>query len=110
MQTFIISKKLIIVAACLFFALGLIQIMDWIIFCNQPGIDSLSMAETNAKHLDSLPPFLQGYFRYPLVSTLACMLFFLFAGLLFLSLKKKPYRVVAIFTFVLAFWQLFSLM
>ena len=110
MQTVIISKKLIIVAACLFFALGLIQIIDWIIFCNQPGIDSLSMPETNAKYLDRLSPLLQGYFRYPIVSTLACMSFFLLAGLLFLRLEKKLYRVVAIFTFVLAFWQLFSLM
>ena len=103
-------KKLIIVAACLLFALGLIQVMDWIIFCNQPGNDALSMSELNAKHLDTFPPLLQSYFRYPLVSTLGCMLFFLLAGLLFLRLKKVPYRVVAIFTFVLAFWQLFSLM
>ncbi|HEX6428382.1 MAG TPA: hypothetical protein VF008_11875 [Niastella sp.] len=104
------SKKLIIVTASLFFALGLIQIMDWIIFCDRPGNDGLPMAEFYAKYLDRLPPLLQGYFRYPVVSTLACMLFFMLAGLLFLRLKKKPYRMVAIFTFVLAFWQLFTLM
>ena len=105
-----LKKLIIIVSACLLFALGLFQVMDWIIFCGQPGNDSLSIAELNAKRLTGMPPFLQGYFRNPLVSTVACMLFFLVAGLLFLRLEKKPYRVVAIFTFVLAFWQLFTLM
>lgn len=99
-----------IVFAFLFFTLGLLQLLDWILFSIHTENEKLSLSELHAVYVAHFPGWLQPYFQHPVISTLGCMLLFAAASVLFISIRKKIFLVLAIISFVLAFWQLFSLM
>ena len=102
-------KKKIILATS-FFLLGSIQITDWIFFAYKGDNEKLNISDLNAKYEERFPPILQLYFHNPVVSTLVCFFLHLTAGLIFINTKKKIFFVLGILSFVLAFWELFSLM
>jgi hypothetical protein len=99
-----------IVIALLLFLLGVIQLTDWILFSTREENKNLAIMNLNSRYLERFSPVLQSYFRNPIISTLACMLFFATASVLFFREKKKIFWILGIISFILAFWQLFSLM
>lgn len=102
-------KRKIIVAIVLFF-LSFIQIADWIIFAYKGENENLNIADLNAKYTERFPSILQLYFGNTGISTLVCTLLFITAGLIFITEKGKKYFVAGILSFLMAAWQLFSLM
>jgi hypothetical protein len=99
-----------IVIAIFLLALGLIQLIDWIIFAIRTENEKLSASEIHAEYVSHFPVWLQAYFENTVISTLACMFLFAIASVLFITERRKLFLVLGIFSFVLAFWQLFSLL
>ena len=72
--------------------------------------EKLNWAEFKIKYNERLPSFLQPLYQKPIIIILILMIFFTVSGLLFINARKKIFFVLGILSFVLAFWQLFSLM
>ena len=102
--------KIRLLLAFLFFVLGLLQLSDWILFSIRTEKRKMSLQEVHAEYVAHFPNWLQPYFENAIISTLGCMLLFAVASGLFISERKKPYLVMGIISFILGFWQLFSLM
>jgi hypothetical protein len=98
-----------IVLSFLLFILGLIQLMDWILFSIHTENEKLSKLELHAEYVDHFPGWLQLYFQDIIISTFGCALLFAVASVLFITERKKLLLVLGIISFVLACWQLFSL-
>jgi hypothetical protein len=99
-----------IVIAFLFFFPGLCQLVDWILFSIRTENEKLSMPELHAEYVAHFPSWLQAYFENAVISTLSCMMLFAIASALFITERKKLFLVLGIISFVLALWQLFTLM
>jgi hypothetical protein len=97
--------------AFLLLAAGVADILDWMLFSdpvkNNKPFDFELYKE---KYIEHLPAFLRPLYQPPIIITSICFLFFIIAGALFLKEQKKPYKYLAVFSFLLAFWELFSLM
>ena len=102
-------KKKIILAFILLF-LGLSREVDWIIFGTMKENKNLDYPAFKIKYIARLPSFLQPLYQKPIIIILILMIFFTVSGLLFINARKKIFFVLGILSFVLAFWQLFSLM
>jgi hypothetical protein len=102
-------NKTIITAFLLLF-LGLTRVIDWIIFSTKKENQDLDWNEFKQKYIEQLPSFLQPLYQNPILITTILIICFVAAGLLFIRTKGKLFFAFAIFSFVLAFWQLFSLM
>jgi hypothetical protein len=98
------------IIAFLLLVLGLISVIDWIIFSTEKLNQDLGWDEFKQKYTEHLPLPLQPLYQNPVLITAILIFCFVASGLLFLSAKRKAYFALAIFCFVLAFWQLFSLM
>jgi hypothetical protein len=99
-----------IIIAFLLFISGLLQLIDWILFSIRAENEKLSMPELHAGYVNHFPAWLQAYFENAVISTLACMFLFAIASVLFITERRKLFLVLGIISFVLAFWQLFSLL
>ncbi len=104
--------KFKILIAFIFFILGIAKIIDWFIFCDQ----NRELKNTNylifiAKYDNKFPSWLRPLFNTrPELATVISVVLLSIAGIIFLKNKKVVYKVLAITSFVLAFWNLFSLM
>lgn len=100
-------NKLFLFLAFAFYIIGIIIIIDWIVFWqyNYGG----DFNELRAKYIAHFPSFLQNFFnsRY---SALLFVFTFTAAGFIFLKQKYGGYKILAITSFILAFWNLFTLM
>lgn len=101
-----------IAIAFVLLAIGLVDVVDWIIFSTRPAYRNLDWDAFKIKYVQHLPTWLQRLKKNPLISTITLFLFFLAAGLIFMNARKQgtAYLILAIFSFILAFWMLFSLM
>ncbi len=99
-----------LIIATMLFLLCAARIGDWIYFSTRKENAGLEMKDLNLKYLQRLPAFLEPLCRHPAIDTGICILFLTIAGLLFIKEKKKVFFVIAVLSFLLAFWLLFSLM
>jgi hypothetical protein len=99
-----------IIIALILLILGLTRVIDWVIFSTKKENESLSWEAFKIKYIEHLPVFLQPLYQKPIIITLILLVCFTIAGLLFIKVKKRIYFILGIISFVLAFWQLFSLM
>lgn len=97
------------ITALLLLIVGLIYMIDWIVFSTKPENSAMSWVEFQAKYIDRFPEGVRWFFEGQL-STVVALLILGVAGLLFLNLKGRGYLFLGIFSMVLAGWQLFSLM
>lgn len=104
------TMKIRLLIAFFLFGVGLARMVDWIIFSTNRKYSDLDWETFKIKYVERLPDFLQPLYKSPVVITTICILVFTVAGVLFLKEKRRSFFVIAIFSFVLAFWQLFSLM
>jgi uncharacterized membrane protein len=102
--------RLRIILAIVLFFLALIQVVDWLIFSIKDENQKLNVFQINAKYIQRFSEPLKSYFHNPAVSTLVCIILFGIVGLLFVNEKRKVFFILGIFSFVLAGWQLFTLM
>lgn len=89
---------------------GIASIVDWILFSANNKQKPFDFAALKLKYEAHLPAFLRPLFHPPIIITGIYFLFFVVAGLIFLKEQKKGFKILAIFSFLLAFWELFSLM
>jgi hypothetical protein len=102
-------KTKILIAFILLF-IGLVYVVDWIIFSTQSENEKMPWEAFKIKYYKRFPEALQSLLlSYP-VLTYFSMFFFGIAGLIFINEKSKVYFILGIFSFVMAGWQLFSLM
>ncbi len=105
------KNKTMVVVAFIAFFLGVWRMADWIIFVTQPEIKDLNFKDVVAKYDAHLPRWILPLFEgrsYPI--TLICIVLFTGAGVVFILQKHIGFKILAIVSFILAFWQLFSLM
>lgn len=99
-----------IALAILFFLAGLIRVIDWITFSVQDKYNDLGWEEFKLRYLEHLPSILRPLFERPLLITAICIALFTIAGLIFIKETDRLLKVLGIISFILGFWQLFSLM
>jgi len=102
------NKRMIV--ACLLLLLGVLHVTDWIIFSTNQENEKLDWTSFKSKYIEHLPSFLQPLYENPMIITLLLIICFTVSGLLFIKEKKKIFFVLGILSFILGFWQLFSLM
>lgn len=102
-------KVKIVIAFLLLFS-GLAVLTDWIVFASKPENSRLEWNALKEKYVDHFWPFLQPLAQNAVLFTLVCMACFVVAGLIFISRQQRGYFILGIFSFVMAGWQLFSLM
>jgi len=100
--------KLII--AFILFVLGCAWVADWIIFATQKENEQLPWHDFRQKYIARFPEAVQPLVNNAVLITFVCILCFVVAGIIFINQKRRAYTVLAILAFVLAAWQLFSLM
>ena len=100
-------KKIYLCLAFVLYAVGVFVIVDWIVFAENDQSDSFY--ELKAIYISHFPEFLQSFFNERL-SALVFVFTFTVAGLIFLDHKSRGYRILGISSFLLAFWEIFSLM
>jgi hypothetical protein len=99
--------------AILLFLTGLLYMADWIIFCNIYGSSRPSGTHQHfiSSYVSRFPrPFntmTTGGLR---ILTALVFLLFSYAGYTFIRLGKNIWVAIGIFSCVMAFWQLFSLL
>jgi hypothetical protein len=98
------------IPAFLLFFTGAGIVTDWIIFSVRMENEKLSWPGFKLKYVNRFPEFLQPLVQHSLLFTLLCMSCFIIAGILFIKNRQKVFFILGIFSFILAFWQLFSIM
>lgn len=98
--------------AFLLFLTGAADIINWIVYSENNSILAKSnYSQFKENFIAHFPRFLQPLYKgYPAPASLILIVFFVTAGILFLGEKKLFYKIMAILSFVLGFWNLFSLM
>jgi hypothetical protein len=104
--------KIKLIVAFIFLALGVAKIVDWFIFCNQDNnFKTLNFEALKLKYVSRFPEIIKPLFTSkPEMAAVLSMVILTISGLIFLRIKKKGYLVIAILSFFLAFWNLFSIM
>jgi hypothetical protein len=100
-------KKLTLAAACLLLAISIEEMIRWFMITAK----DISFDDMKTEFIAPMP----GFLKIELVHTLLLVLCSAGSAFLFLSLKnEKGFKTIAkvgvIFGFILAFWQVFSLM
>jgi hypothetical protein len=98
-----------IIIAGLLLLTGAAPMVDWFIFCSKPEFNNLKWEDFKAVYVAHFPESIRPLFASG-ASTWICILLLTGAGLLYLKTPYKILKVPAIICFVLAFWNLFSLM
>lgn len=105
------KKKIL---AILLMLIGISDIIYWFVYWNLNEKLALSnFNEFKVNYINSLPSFIKPlYETKPPLSTILILVVFVLSGFLFWKSSKsgKVFRVAAIVAFILAFWELFSLM
>lgn len=99
--------------AILLFLTGLLYMVDWIIFCNM--YDSSQPLGTHQHFISSYVSRFPRPFNTTTTGGLRILtelvfLFFSYAGYTFIRLGNNTWVAIGIFSCVMAFWQLFSLL
>jgi hypothetical protein len=95
--------------ALLLFVVALLSIVDWVVFSVKN--DSLKFNEIKAKYVERLPNSIQNYYLENTgLVTLFFLLCFLISGYILIRENNKIFKTIGAISFLLAFWELFSLM
>jgi len=104
-------KKLLRLAFVLY-TIGILSIVDWIVFWNRNSqLVTKDYTVFKQKYIDHFPEILQPlYLLRPEPAIILIILFFVFAGIIFLKQYRTIYIVLSITSFAFAMWNIFSLM
>jgi hypothetical protein len=98
-----------IIIATLLVLIGAAPMIDWWIFCAKPEFKNLEWAEFKAAYIAHFPETIRPLFASA-AATWISVLILTIAGLLCFRTPYKFLKALAIICFILAFWNLFSLM
>ena len=101
-----------IVLAITFYLLGLLKIVDWFIFCNTDNnFKTLKYSELKIKYISRFPNVIKPLFdSKPELAAIICFFILSIAGYIFMKMKSKFYIALGISAFLLAVWNLLSIM
>lgn len=103
-----IKPKLIF--AFIFFLVGLWYVVDWIVFSVYYENKGINSRDIPVRYFKRLPLALQPIFQGFILSTCIFILLFSIAGIVFIKEDSKIFKAIGVVSFILGFWQLFSLM
>ena len=96
----------------LFYSIGLLDLFYWIYYWNsneQMAISNFKKFQLN--YFESLPSFIRPLYQTkPQLSAIILGLFFSISGIIFFKSKNKVLKLLAITAFILALFELFSMM
>lgn len=94
------------------FMLGSAKIIDWFVFCEKNRqLKSENYEAFKIRYVAHFPDWLKPLFNSrPEIAATISVALFVIAGFLFLKAESMFFRVLAIVSFLLAFWNLFSIM
>lgn len=107
------KKKIILLTlSSILFLLGVVKIIDWFVFCSQNReLKKNSYSLFISKYETKFPNWLQPFFNTrPDLAAIISVIFFIIAGAIFVNEKQMIFTIVGVISFILAFWNLFSLM
>ncbi len=103
----------ILIAFILLF-IGLVYVTDWIVFFIQEENKKMPWEEFKLKYVKRFPDFFQPIVKDAKLFTVIFMTCFAVSGLIFINdfvnNNNKAYFIIGLFSFVMAGWQIFSLM
>ena len=104
------KSKLIL--AFTFYFLGLLKIVDWFLFCNTDNnFRTLKYNELKIKYISRFPDVMKPLFdSKPEIAAIISFFILSIAGYIFIKMKSKLYTGLGISAFLLAVWNLFSIM
>lgn len=104
------KSKLIFAFA--FYFLGLLKIVDWFLFCKADNnFKTLEYNELKTKYISRFPDVIKPLFNSkPEIATIICFFILGIAGYIFIKMKSRFYMLLGISAFLLAVWNLFSIM
>jgi hypothetical protein len=104
--------KVKLIAAFLFYVLGLAKIIDWFVFSNQNReLKNRDYELFITKYENKFPNWLQPLFNTaPDLAAVISIVTFTIAGFIFINKKGTLYSILGVTSFIFAFLNLFSLM
>jgi hypothetical protein len=103
----IIMNRISLFLAFAFYILGMTMIIDWFIYWEYNYNNDFN--ELKVKYYDRFPDLLQTILQSRL-SAVFFILTFIYSGIIFIKRKHIIYKILGITAFILAFWNLFSIM
>lgn len=105
------NMKARILIASLMFILGVVPMIDWFIFCAKPEFKNMKTEVFKAAYVSHLPASIRPLFDAGIpYGTMITMWLLAVAAILYWKTPYKITKILAILSFILAFWNLFSLM
>lgn len=104
-QSFMGTKLII---AILFFIGGALPVVDWLYYCSVTD-NNLEWAQFKTNYFNRFPSSFHLFFQYNIITAISIILLTV-SGFLFVKTHKKYFQLIGAIAFILAFWQLFSLM
>lgn len=104
------KSKLILAYA--FLLLGILKIIDWFIFCNtNNNFKTLKYSELKTKYISRFPGVIKPLFNSkPELAAIISVLILSIAGYIFIKMNSKFYMALGTLAFLLAVWNLVSIM
>ena len=104
------KSKLILVFT--FYFLGLLKIIDWLLFCNSDNnFKTLKYNELKIKYISRFPDVMKPLFdSKPELASVISFFIIGIAGYIFIKMNSKFYIALGFSAFLLAVWNLFSIM
>ncbi len=100
-----------IVLALITCIVGIIYILDWIIFAEQNVDLHDDFPALKAKYVSRFPEFIKPLIESnPQPAAILFAILFALCGAVFIRENKVIFKVLAVTSFILAFWNLFSIM
>ena len=104
-------KNLILYLAFFFYIIGITVIIDWFNFVEKNNDLYDDFPELKTKYINRFPEYIKPLFELnPQPAAIIFFVIFTISGIIFLRQKQKTFNVIAITSFIFAFWNLFSIM
>ena len=104
-------KTIMLYFAVLFYAIGVVVIIDWFIFLEKHNDLYDDFPELKTKYISRFPAYLKSLFELnPQPAAIIFFFTFTVSGIIFLQQKHKGYTILAVTSFIFGMWNLFSIM
>lgn len=99
------------ILALIIYAFGIVYMLDWIIFATQNDALHDDFPALKAKYVSRFPEFIKPMIESnPQPAAILFAILFALCGVVFIRENKVIFKVLAVTSFILAFWNLFSIM
>lgn len=105
------KKILLVTVAFILYIAGVLRIVHWLIYWEEhEAVRQKNYFEFIAGYREKISTYIPGSKNFTQFPELISIVFFSVSGYIFLKQKTLLFRILAISAFILAFWNLFSLM